>query len=105
VFIIYLVKFSFLFFFYLFGTDCVFSVNKDYQLKRKYKYDWLRGVRRPRIIAMNSQLPRSVVNELMSDIISQPSSDVRQTEFLFPRLSVIMQRSNAVLFSATAACL
>jgi len=31
VFIIYLVKFSFLFFlFYLFATDCVFSVNKDY---------------------------------------------------------------------------
>jgi len=30
VFIIYLVKFSFLFFFYLFAADCVFSVNKDY---------------------------------------------------------------------------
>jgi len=56
VFIIYLVKFSFLFFFYLFATDCVFSVNKDYQNEINgviFGKLWLLPVNDPTKVGMN----------------------------------------------------
>ena len=70
--------------------------------KKEVKYYMLAGTHIFQLLAFESHGPQnasaiSFIKELRHRI-SQRSGDVHETEFLFQRLSVILQRFNAVLF-------
>ena len=70
--------------------------------RKEVKYSMLAGTRIFRPVAFESHGPQnasaiSVIKELGRKI-SQRSGNARETQFLFQRLSVILQRFNAVLF-------
>jgi len=70
--------------------------------RKEVKYSILAGTHIFQPLSFESHGPQnafviSFINEL-SQRISQRSNDARGTQFLFQRLSVILQRFNAVLF-------